>query len=203
MTEVGVFLGGEGRNELGGWCDEPPYRDETSPGVIEALLKRVQPEGWKVKGACKWSRIRKYRAKGPTLGEERNVLGLAQDAKDAGAAVLAFVRDADDDRERPRVIDAAVLRVQREIPSIRIIGKAAIPVLEGWVLAVSGEAGTENMGRTAAQKRLVAKKVPSKDTAAMVGVVERNGLGKIPSDAQSLRDWLKQAAAALPPAVTR
>jgi hypothetical protein len=202
VSEVGVFLGGEGRNELGGWCDEPPYRDEGSLGVIEALLKRVQPEGWRVKGACKWCRIRKYRAKGPTLGEERNVLGLVRDAKDTGAEILAFIRDADDDPCRPRVIDSAVLRAQEQFPSVRIIGKAAIPALEGWILAIKGEPGTEDLGKTAAQRRLVARGIDAKSTAAMVDVVQRGELGAIPADADCLRAWLNKAAAVLPRSVT-
>lgn len=165
------------------------------------MLKRVRAEGWKVKGASKWCRIRKLRAKGPTLGEERNVLGLVQDAKDAGATVLAFIRDADNDRERPRVIDAAVVRAREQFPSMRIIGKAAIPALDGWILALMGQPGTEDLGKAAAQRRLVERGVGSKDTAAMVEVVQRREPGAIPRDAQGLRDWLNQAATALPTAV--
>jgi hypothetical protein len=202
VTEVSVFLGGEGRNELGSWGGHPAYQDEGSPGAIETFLKRVRPGGWKVVGACQWCRIRKYRAKGPTPGEEQNVLGLAHDAKDAGAEVFAFVRDADDERERPRVIDAAVVRAQEVFPSIRIIGKAAIPALEGWILAVMGEPGTEDLGKAAAQKRLAAKGIAAKDTAAMVKMVERRDLGAIPADAQSLLGWLAQAAALLPTMLT-
>lgn len=203
MSEVSVFLGGEGKNELGGWCDQAPYRDEGSPGVIQALLKRVRPEGWEVKGACKWCRIRKYRAKGPSPEEEQNVLGLFQDAKDIGADIVAFIRDADDDPKRPQVIDAAVVRAQELFPKVRSIGRAAIPTLEGWLLAIMGEHGTEDLGKAAAHKRLVAKGIGSKSTAAMVEAVERSKPSAIPSDAQSLRGWLNQAAAVLPSAVTR
>jgi hypothetical protein len=45
MSEVQVFLGGEGRNELGSWAGEPAYQHDDEPGVIKALLLRTQPEG--------------------------------------------------------------------------------------------------------------------------------------------------------------
>jgi hypothetical protein len=81
MSEVRVYLGGEGRNELGSRCGDPIYQDEGSLGVIETLLRRVQASGWAVIGAKKWCRIVKLRSKGPTPREERNVLGLIYEAK--------------------------------------------------------------------------------------------------------------------------
>jgi hypothetical protein len=36
MTELTVFLGGEGRHELGGLVREAPYADPSTPGVVEA-----------------------------------------------------------------------------------------------------------------------------------------------------------------------
>ena len=45
----------------------------------------------------------------------------------------------------------------------------AIPVLEGWLLAVCGIRGTQKMKKAKAQAQLKALGVPLKDTAAMVG----------------------------------
>ncbi len=136
MTNAKVFLGGEGQNELGSWYRHPAYQDDRWPGVIKSLLRRVQPRGWAVIGATsKWCQIRKYRAKGRTPSEAQNVLGLVLEASLAGAEVLAFIRDADDDKERPRVIDEAVTQARELFPTVRIVGGTAIPVLEGWLLA--------------------------------------------------------------------
>ena len=52
-------------------------------------------------------------------------------------------------------------------PNIAIVGGAAIPVLEGWVLAMLGEAGTERLGKAAAQSELVEKGIARRDTGAI------------------------------------
>ncbi len=44
-----VFLGGEGPSELGGWSKEREYRDtHPEPGILESLMLKVQPNGWKI-----------------------------------------------------------------------------------------------------------------------------------------------------------
>jgi hypothetical protein len=106
MSALLVFLGGEGRNELGGWAGDPVHRKDDDPGVIEALLVRTRPDGWKILGAHVWKNIRKYTDYGRLPSdtrrlirgshEERAVLGLVLDAKERGAQVVAFVRDQDD-----------------------------------------------------------------------------------------------------------
>lgn len=59
MTDVKVFLGGEGPNELGGRVKESMYRDPSpEPGVLEALLRQINP-GFTVTGALVWKRITK------------------------------------------------------------------------------------------------------------------------------------------------
>ena len=50
MNEVGVYLGGEGRNELGGRAPAAPYDDSGEIGLIEALLRKVQ-ERPRIEGA--------------------------------------------------------------------------------------------------------------------------------------------------------
>lgn len=192
-----VFLGGEGPNELGSRCGHPAYQTGDSPGVIEALLLRIRPDGWTVVGACKWCRIVKLRARGPTPMDEQNVLGLAHEAARARADVLAFTRDADGDEKRPRVIEKAVTVAGQKFPSVAIVGAAAVPVLEGWILALLGERGTEALGKAAAQRRMVEKGVEEKNTRAMVEVVADADMQAIPKDAASLHRWLNRANAAL------
>jgi hypothetical protein len=42
MSALLVFLGGEGRNELGSWAGDPAYQSDDEPGVIKALLQRTR-----------------------------------------------------------------------------------------------------------------------------------------------------------------
>ncbi len=198
MTKVGVFLGGEGPNELGSRCGDPIYQTSTVPGVVETLLRGVQPDGWEVTGATKWSRITKLRAMGPTPREEQNVLGLVLEAKRAGSQVAAFVRDADDDQERPRVFKDAITKARTEFPEIEVIGGAAVPVLEGWILALLGVHGTEKLGKTAAQSKLERRGIAPKDTEAMVKAATFVTLDGVARDATSLKNWLGIAGELLP-----
>lgn len=194
MTVVRVFLGGEGRNELGGRAGHPVYASE-EPVVIETLLRRCQPDGWQVCDSTPWCQITKFAAKGRTPDDERNVLGLVLMAKRAQSHVVAFVRDADADKDRPNVIDAAIRKAEETFPGIDVIGGTAVPVLEAWVLAIRGERGTEEMSKGEAKRRLDEMGVA--DTAAMEaarGVVA----DKIPEDAKGLRHWLCKASDALP-----
>ncbi len=190
-----VWLGGEGRNELGGRDGDPVYQND-QPGVIETLLRAVRPEGWHVAGATKWSRIRKLQP-GKATAEQKNVLGLALDARESQCQVLAFVRDADGDADRIRDVDEALKRAGEMFPSLRIVGGTAVNVLEAWVLAAKGDTKTESLGKVAAQTRLQDEGFAPKDTLAMVGVAAKVTLEKLPTDAASLRAWLLQAAKAL------
>jgi hypothetical protein len=199
MTAVKVFLCGEGSNELGSRCGLANYQDDSKPGVIETLLRRVQAHGWEVRGAMQWKGITKLRGPRRRMPrEEQNVLGLVFAAKKQRARVLAFVRDADDDKNRPKVIDDAIGKAKETFPEVEVIGGAAVPVLAGWMLAMLGEYGTERLGKEAARSKLVELKVPSKDTAAMVEIAAKVAVEKLPNDATSLKVWLTRANAVLP-----
>jgi hypothetical protein len=203
MSVVKVFLCGEGSNELGSRCGSPNYQYDSKPGVIETLLRGVQDQGWEVDGAIQWKGITKLR--GPRMRiprEEQNVLGLVFTAKKKRARVLAFVRDADDDKQRPKVIAAAIDKAKEKFPDVEVIGGAAVPVLEAWILAMQGEHGTENLSKAAAQSKLSELKPPSNDTAAMVEIATSVTLEKLPKDATSLRAWLTRANDVLPPLVS-
>jgi hypothetical protein len=198
MNQVGVFLGGEGPNEIGSRAGHPSFQTDETPGVIQTLLGSVQQTGWGIAGAIKWSKIRKYTPNRPGLNEERNVLGLVYEAVRAEAEVVAFIRDADDDEERPKVIDAAIAKASETFPQVDVIGGAAIPVLEGWILAMRGHRGTERLGKASAQSKLEQEGIPRKDTAAMVQVASTVTLEGLPPDAPSLRRWLDVAIEVLP-----
>jgi len=196
MNEVGVYLGGEGRNELGGRAPAAPYDDSGEIGLIEALLRKVQESGWVVVGAKTWCRIVKLRVKPPAAADERNVLALALDAKRAQARILAFVRDADDNDQRVRIIEAAIAKAAQMYPEVGIIGGTAVPVLEAWVLAMSGEFRTEKLSKAAAQTQARVQGFQSTD--GMVQVAQGMTVSAIPRDAESLNQWLSRARETLP-----
>ncbi|MDC0722949.1 hypothetical protein [Nannocystis bainbridge] len=200
-----VVLGGEGPNELGGWCNLPPYRAETPvPGVLEALLRHVRPDGWIVIDAVVWSSIRKYRAGGHADAEERNVLGLVLKARERGADIVAFARDCDGDgaqhRRRIASIDVGLARAREEFPQgPAVIGGSAVRMLEAWVLAIGGERRTEEMGREGLETGFQRFQIPLKKTPALVDFVQKADLGRIPADAVSLTKWLARAREVLAP----
>ena len=198
MSEVSVYLGGEGQNELGSHCGDPVYQDDSKSGVVETLLRGVQPTGWTVIGATKWCQIRKLRATGASPNEARNVLGLVYEATRAGARVLAFLRDANGDQRRPQIIADAINEAKTKFPNVDVIGGAAIPVLEAWILAIQGEHATEKLHKAAAQSKLVEKGIASKDTGAMVDVAAKIVRANLPGDAASLHAWLARADEVLP-----
>jgi hypothetical protein len=84
--------------------------------VLEALLRRCQPDGWVVIDARLWKSVPMYRA-GAGMGgaEARKVRQLGVLAQHSGCDVLVFTRDADKDDARVREIEEAVDRTQREL----------------------------------------------------------------------------------------
>jgi len=192
-----VFLGGEGRNELGGWDGHHAYQTSGSPGIVEALLRRVQPEGWEVGGAMRWSSIRKLRVGGHGSAEEQNVKALCLHARERGCNVVAFVRDADENEIRATTILYTIMNEATADGGLRIVGGVAVNVIESWILAMQGHTKSESLGRIAAQLKLAAQGVPAKDTFAMVAVVDTVDIGKLPPDAESLLLWIQKASVAL------
>jgi hypothetical protein len=203
MSEIQVFLGGEGRNELGSWAGDMAYQNDSEPGVLKALLLRTQPEGWKVIGARSWKNCRKYTDHGPIPAdmrrsirgdhEKRAVLGLVLDAKERGAHAVAFVRDQDDDPTRATTIADAIAQARTLWPTIRVVGETAVPVLEAWILALMGEVGSESHSKSKAQQLLANRNIST--TAQMVSEVLTSR--PVPEDATSLRSWLVQARESL------
>lgn len=192
---VRIFLGGEGRNELGGRAHHPSFPSEER-GVIEALLRRVKDDGWSVGGSRNWKDIRKLKVGQFRDADTRNVLGLCLHATEACCHIVAFTRDEDGQGARADAIERGIEEA-RAGSSLRIIGAVAVRKLESWILALLGKSKTESFGNNRIQQELVMAEVKEKDTAAMVAVVEVANLDQLPTDATSLRLWLDRARAAL------
>ena len=198
-----VFLCGEGRNELGSRCGHPAYQTDTEPGVLHALLRRVEASGWEVGGARDWTSISKYKA-GAARRDTHNILGVALDAKEAGCDVLTFSRDVDNDPMRKDAIEEGIRRIPETFAAApEVIGGVAAPTVEAWILALLGERHTEDLTTKLATLRLEERGIASKDGRAMVRVVEDADLDELPEDAASLAAWLARARAVLPPLVAQ
>ncbi|HVI04371.1 MAG TPA: hypothetical protein VM869_37045 [Enhygromyxa sp.] len=197
---IEVFLAGEGRNELGGWCVEPSYRDPApAPGVLEALARQVAPSGWCVRDAMQWKNIPKLAVGSKGKGVERKaILAARLHAMERGCAVLMFSRDRDGSKNtaRQHEVEQTLAELASE-DCIAIVGGIAVERLESWLLAVSGRTGTESLRVEKTDSELEALGVPAKDTAAMVELVERRGTASLPSDAASLSAWLQRAGVCL------
>jgi hypothetical protein len=195
---VKILLAGEGRNELGGWIDLPPYRaDAPDPGVLQTLLEQLTVAPWIVHDARQWKSIRKYRAGDRSAPETRSVLGLALQAKESGCDVLAFVRDEDGAPQRTADVEAGLKRAAELWPALSVVGSMAIPCLEGWLLALQGKPGTEQLSKQKAIQFLVQAGVATKDTQALVECVRQHGVAQVAPDAEKLRTWLDAAQRAL------
>jgi hypothetical protein len=191
-----VFLAGEGRNELGSRFGSAPYQSDDQPGVLHALLTKVEPSGWEVGGARVWKSIRKLRVGGGGHADTHNVIGAALDAKEAKCQAFAFSRDRDNDHGRQAAVEEGIRRVEAE-GGLTVVGAVAVPTLEGWLLALLGRRRTAELSPTRAAEDLAKEGVTPKDGSAMVDVVERAALNNLPEDASSLRIWLDRARVAL------
>lgn len=194
-----LLLAGEGADDLGGWAHEPAYREKAPElGVVEALLKRVRPDGWEVADAVRWKDIKKYRVgKGMHGAGRRNVLGLALRADEAGIPIVAFVRDRDRDEERASAIAEAMEESGAIFPNVEVIGGAAIEEIDAWLLAIRGRKRSESLGDPKAELR---GKHGITDAPKKAELVMDAALSDIADDAESLRAWLDRARDVLTPA---
>lgn len=180
-----IWLGGEGPTELGGWFSEPPYRDPAKIGVLEALLRRIRKDGWSIEGATRWTKIRKFKAGDHRSKEQRNVLGLVLQAKEAGCDAVAFTRDRDRDPEREASINEAISEAN-DAAEIEIIGGVAVEEIEGWILALKGQRKSEAHSDPK-------RELTDTDREEFVDTIESADFSKIPDDACSLEAWLERA----------
>ena len=192
-----ILLAGEGPNELGRWAREPAFRKDYGAGVIEALLRKIRPEGWVVCGGVSWRSIRKYKIGEHRNAEIRNVMGLVLKAREQGCDGVAFVRDRDGSRAKPNKqraesIEDGIAQAQqkwRECPAI--IGGVAIKRLESWLVALLREDGSEDMSNP--EEYLEACDVIPKNTESYVALINSADLDGVPGDAESLARRLDRA----------
>lgn len=184
MTVRQVFLAGEGRCDIGNAAANPSYAQSSEPGVVQALLDHALERNWQMVGAIAWKNIRKFRAGGHATAEERNVLGVAQMAREAKADLLVFVRDRDGDRQREKDI----ARAMAQIDGLQVVGGVAVESIEAWVIAICGDPKAETYSEPKDQ-------LPNHDIACAADMVDliRSAGSKIASaPAPSLRHWLGQ-----------
>jgi hypothetical protein len=190
-----VFLAGEGKTELGGWAGNPTYRaDKPPPGVLEALLGRVAPDGWEMRGAVEWKQLTRYRANEPRLGkDELNTRALWLLALERDCDLIVFSRDRDRAVERAEAVESGRRWLDDKCAEtgLRVVGGMAHECIEAWVLAVSEERRTENLTSARAKRRLAERGIT--DIAEMVKAIGAAELARVPADARSLLAWLGQA----------
>jgi hypothetical protein len=201
MVAVKVWLSGEGASDLGD-RDKPNGQRQ---GSLEALLLRAEPHGWSVGGAIQWKAICKYEA-GAARGkfaheDERSILKLALLAEEAGCEVVAFTRDIDADPDREEGIEKGIERAGQMFESLTIIGGAAKPALEGWILALLGERNTDSLSRKRANELLAKQEIAGKQAEDYVEVIENADLKHLPPGCESLKSWLERARAGLSKAI--
>lgn len=192
-----VFLAGEGRHELGGLANDPPYRSAKPVGVLQALLERCAGGAIEVGGARRWKEITKYKSGGHVSAEARAVLGLHVDAIEHGCSVLAFVRDTDGDTQRAADIALGLAMAQENFPAVEAVGGVAIQSLDAWGLALAGERRTEARNRATTKAALDANGAGS--TEARAQAVRDADLNKLPADAASLAAFIDRAREVLAP----
>jgi hypothetical protein len=191
---IRVFLAGEGRSELGSRAGHPTYQSDQEPGVVETLLRAVRSDGWEVVGAIGWKDIPKLRVNAPDDGDARSVQAASMHAAEAGADVLAFVRDRDRDPRREANIETAIDEAAKAHP-VKLVGGVAIECIEGWLLALAGETKSEQVRHP--ENEMGRLGLDAKRAAGYVAHIEEHGLAKVPDDAVSLRRWLEHARGAL------
>jgi hypothetical protein len=190
-----IFLAGEGRNELGSWSKDPPYQDDSEPGVLKSLLQKITKDGWLIRNAVRWKNIRKFKAGDHLSPEERNVLGACLMARENDCPIFAFSRDTDGDTQRQKDISKGLQTSQKYWGSqIDIIGECAVPCIEGWILAVLGVLHTEKITSSSKALDSLKNKIGNEvSTERMVEIIVQTNPANRAQDAISLQNWLKTA----------
>lgn len=205
-----VMLVGEGANELGDWIQDAPYRmarrtRRKAPlpvvGVLETLLRKVAPDGWTVVDALPWSSLVKLKQKTDAFGDARNLARALLRAKEQRYDVVVFSRDRDGAKNRSRQVevDAIVTESSSTSGAVKVVGAVAVETLEAWVLAAAGDQKCESY--TDPARELTDRfNVPSKDTSAMVALVEAADLSAAAARSESLQRWIGSARWVFAPA---
>jgi hypothetical protein len=193
---VNVLLAGEGPDELGQWAEHPSYREDPPRlGILEALLRRVRDDGWRVRDGVRWKDIRLYQPGGFRSAETRKVMRLLFRAVEEGYDVVVFSRDRDGDPQRHTDVERGIHDARAEYPDLRVVGGVAREEIEAWVLALLGQPASE--GHTNPKEVLSAAPHGIGNRDAKVAAVEAADMSRLPDDAESLHRWLERARAAL------
>jgi hypothetical protein len=192
--EKKIFLAGEGKNELGSWAKEIEHRDGTQPGVLETIMRKVQPTGWNIKDSICWKNLRKYQAGSFSRNEKNNVVKVCHKAIEKGCSTVSFSRDLDGVKLRQESIEAGIKESKEKWGNqLDIIGGCAVPCIEGWILAINGVTDTETMSRSKTEAKLKEKGFNEMYTLQMVESINKAGIENIPSDAKNLNKWISSA----------
>jgi len=193
---VNVLLAGEGPDELGQWAEHPSYREDPPRlGILEALLRRVRDDGWRVRDGVRWKDIRHYRPGDFRSAETRKVMRLLFRAAEQGYDVIVFSRDRDGDVQREVDVQRGIRDALEEDPSLRVVGGVAREEVEAWILALLGQQGSEAHTNPKAVLSAQPHRIGSR--AQKVEAVEGADMSRIPDDAESLHAWLERARAVL------
>lgn len=201
MTRRKILLVGEGPDELGRWFREPSYRrspdtKEDVPGILEALLRKLDLAPWEIEDAVIWRspRVPLYRQGQRRAPETRRVLGLAALAKDRGADVVVFARDRDRDKEREAEINAGIEEARSLGFDVPVAGAVAVEEIEAWIFALLADPKAESYARP---KEKLADEHRVSTRAHKVGVVESRDLSKGRACSASLDLFCERIASAL------
>lgn len=201
-----LLLAGEGPDELGKWFRESPYqhaarRGDEVPGILEALLRKLDLAPWEVTDAVIWRsrRVPLFRRGERRAPETRRVLGLSALAKDCGADGVVFVRDRDGDEDREADIEAAFEQARSLGLDTLLAGGVAVEEIEAWILAFLGDRGAESHTRP---KEKLAERHGLRTREQKVTVIEGGDLDGSCAHARSLRrfrDRVREALGKAPP----
>jgi hypothetical protein len=191
-----VFVAGEGSDEIGDFVHDPTYRrPECEGGILEALLRRSRAVGWVIADGCPWRRVRKFAFGRDLHGREfRNVLGIVDQAAEAGCDIVAFVRDRDGEIDRQAAIEIAIAEVARLGLNVAVIGGVAVETVDAWILACLGEVSSEDVRDP---KSVLQTRFGLSKGAEKVEVIANANLGAVPTDARSLNIWRERAKTVL------
>ena len=198
-----VYLAAEGMNELGDWCHTPPYRKAGGAiGVLEALLGRIAPEGWRIEDAICWKDLRHVAIDRREKADAMNVRRAALKAAEAGCDILVFCRDRDGEPTRGSEIEEAIAVCGTDWPELRLVGGVAVEKLEAWLLAMHADRRAESRQDPASalgRKKGLSTSKGHVTTTEMVEIVLRSDLTEAAARSTSLALWLRRARAAFTP----
>jgi len=158
--------------------------------VLAALLEHVAPQA-EIVDAIPWRTIRKDRAGDGASAEARNVLGLANRARDHGCDTVVFARDRDGSKQRQSDIAKGLEQAAEIFADLHVVGAVAIETIEAWVLALLGHPEPETVGKPK-KERLDGHGIVSwSDMAAAVANARPDE--RVRACAPRLQAWLARA----------